>query len=543
LTAPQPLEWKRAFVRVNGIYRWDANVSQVIQREGLAASEVILEFQFSYFNQFPVHEGDTVIVWINPWIRGVPVFRGRVENPTSVLRLDYKGTSYVCKDDRARLWDCDCNRNYNERDEHTGELIPHPVSGNEWTTLQIANDLATQYHAWAGTSTAPEISTSGLSNSVAGEQTLRGLPIGEALQSLLETAGGGRVKSRLDYVPNSQVKFYTTGSGFQAQTRRGTMPTVNFNLQPSGPANVAAMQRNIVTTDAVNRLIVEGERKKIETARQLTVGWPINFTINSLPVTDDQILANNDKYTKEGSDDEPNPNYAAAAELVGRRFLIPEVTDNERSRQAKILPTLLQDYFIEEGDGSFKKSGPVAIVKWTAAGAYKIAQIGFSIDDDAAIIFSKPLIEDGKTAIPYEVWLLFAYESEVFLSYDTGSPGTNYPVHRRRRISKEDFRYEIQTAPWFTFSANGAPTKHASGSNVLLDESTGGGRMVTWAAARLAEMKESKELWSDIELPGMPLGYEVGMRFMDNYHLTDLNIIGVVYDIPSGKTILEVGSL
>jgi len=388
-------------VWINSVYRPDARVDHISQKEGLRATEATVLFEGAWFEQYPVAVGDTVIIYINRAWFPLPFFRGRIENPSSNIEVGSQSTSYIAIDDRATLYDGACDRNYNELDEQTQEMVVNPTTNKvplePWTTAEIVADILAQYHDNGG---SLFFSTSGADLSMAaGTQELKGMPFGEALQTLLESAGNGRLRVKLRYTSSSgQLEIFSVGSGFQKRTVRGTLYSADANAQPEGAANVGRATRTRLTTESTTKLTVNGSRLRYETAVVLTPWWDVDGSKTG--VNQATVIAGWEKYTREGTEKEPNTDFVKGAEFVGRRFRIPKISDTcddaTRSRQVKPLPECLQDFWLPDADGNTAKAPPIVVAKFGAV--YKVFHSGFSLEDDKTVSFEKPAIEVARAA-------------------------------------------------------------------------------------------------------------------------------------------------
>lgn len=521
-------------VYIDSIRRFDVKVGVIRNATGLAASVTTLRFPRSKYDQDPAVFGDKVEIYINPHLFRAPFFRGLVVRPSRTQARDTNEIFYDCYDERFRLNDSCCSRNYNERDEKT------QVFKEELNTRAIIHEIWSEYRSHQvsnGNTNYLRLNLASFPNVFPGSLNLQGVPHGDALQQILQDYGGESYKLYVVHGEStSYLKAFEIGSGFTARVVRGTDHEYSARQQPFGVANIGNVDKVEEYEQVVNHLVAYGAEKIYETCLSLTKFW--DTTIETA------VLANWDKYTKRKiQDDAPNPDYDPRAEFVATRYIIPKLTDNGIERQVKVLSDLVQEFVFEDADGNRHTAKPFLVYQYSGDADYSIEFDGFSIVDDELVVFTKPFVKqvtvDGGTVtneVPSEMYLNFAFQSTARISYDTNKQGT-VDRDKKQIVTRDEFQYKAKSGN-FDLSWN-AVTKvitatYNAGTTGVIDESAD---LQAWALRRVLPTSVVPETFH-LTLPRLDLQYKLGQRLRENNTLTNTNIVELAYDLDARETSL-----
>lgn len=516
-------------IYVNSIRRSDARVTLIQNACGFAPSAMTLEFPMSKYDHDPVAFGDEIEVFVNPHIFRAPMFRGLVVNPTDTQSRDVNEVSFVCFDERWRLNDSYCSRNFNEQDEKTKEYR------EELYTREIIHEILTEYRSHqAANNNANYLRPilSSFPNVFPGNLNLKGVPHGDAIQQILQDYGGDNWRVYVvHYETHSYLKAFAIGSGLVGSVVRGTDVDKSAKLQPFGIANIGSIDRTEEHEQIVNHLVAFGARKQYETSLQLVKFWNTSIQAN--------VLAKWDQYTKKQISGKVNADHDPRAAFVATRYAFPEIVDGSVTRRPKVLPDIVQDFVFTDAEGTTHKAKPFLAYKFSGDETWSVKFDGFSVQDDELIVLSQPLVKQTQGAdetstkeVPSEIWLDFAYLSEGRISYDTNKQG-DADRDKKQMVIREEFEYKAKYA-YFALSWNGSAivATYTAGTDVVKNDSS---ILQAWALRRVVAHKKVPETFS-MTFPRCDLGYKLGQRLRVNNRLTNTNITQINYDLINFNT-------
>lgn len=514
-------------------------VSRVVESSGIEPGAATLLFPSRDYLAHPCADNARVMIYINRLAHPDPVFRGYVTGFGDFLTL--KSGAYVevhCLDDVVVLQRGVCSRNYNitdTRDNYSERL----------TIRQIIQDIDQQASDAFG-SAAPQLMATSFPNDFPGEVTVLSQPFNTAIATVLELAGEYKWNIRRKYTDTQTLIYaYRTGTGEVAVINYGTDPDAGPRRQPHGVVNAGEIRREDSYTDVVNKAVVIGDRKTIETALALSAAWNRDK---------DGYLSNLQAYTEEGAEDEPNPDYDPEAERVGRAWRYGVVNTGRFTEYPEMEPRLLASPTWAYTGATSDYAKPFVVYRFGSEATYNVT-FDFQLRDNE-IMTEKPLVRGNATGggtltptLPSAVYFNCAYRMRTPLAVETSKRGSaNATVIRH--FPKPQYKYQYRQASFTLALVPGAGNAtlgvttdsivatYAAGPTVVRDDSA---EAMTWAIARLQSMQDIRREVT-YTLPRMDMTYAVGQTVKENGQFIDCAIDSVEYEVKTGVTIVSAVS-
>lgn len=525
-------------VYINGVRQRSVIVSRITDSAGLEPARATLLYPTRDYLSHPCDDNDLVRIYVNKRIRPTPMFRGYVSGFGDNMTLESgEFVEVFCLDDVGRLQEGSVDRNYNILD----------TRGNYSEQLnirQIAQDIINQINQ--NVSGAPTVLASSFPADFPGTVELLGVSYDSAFQQLLDFAGDAKYFLRRTYTENSTlVRTFAVGSGEVALLRRPTDWQYSAINQPDGVANVNVARREVNYADIVNKAVVVGDRKHVETALPLSKAWNADK---------ESYLSDIEAFTTKGTEEDPNPDYDPEAERIGRAWRYGQVNTGRFLEYPELEPRLLVSPPRNAPNDEDDFDKPFVVYGFAGEGT---SYVTYDIQiNDNEIITAKPLVRDNVgagAAVTPEVasaaYLECAFKLRSPLVATVAKQGhANRTVERI--LQRSDFRYQYQTAyfsvgltPHFSATLNATVDQYVAtynaGTNVIRDDEA---TAQAWGEDRIRAMRDER-LEITYELPRMDLGYHVGQRVRENGTVLDANIISIEYDLmPPYKTTITAAT-
>lgn len=541
-------------IYINGQRRTDCWCETVTLTETLTPGHAELTWPLADYNSQPALAGDFLEIYGQDL--ATPLFRGHLSDPIEDQSEQGDVIKMTALDVRARLNAVPAPRDFNlpapVRDSAADKYL-EGEDGAGITSREIIRKLVIAYNAEATLHPNPvtlQFRTNTVPNEAVGTIQCQGKPIDQAIMQVLEELDGN-LGIALRYSGSSNIIecFSFESSDFQMPTEkayvvRATEISASPLEQPNGVANALPTKR-VHFSQVTNKVTVTGAQRVIETlvcVHQTGTrdGRLWNTSIESA------VVAQPAKYTEQGTDDEPNPDYLAEAADVGRKFKMPKVllsTTNDPNDTTTVLtrPKLQSSLIQHDPFHPTERLQPFALVKWPGSSQWAIyLSDKFSISDDGTVIFDEMLATQisGSWVLPSEVWIEVAYTDTRPLSYTTDVQGpADDEVVRHQMVTKEEFKwerayqaYQLQTSGGHIIEPSGSLTLVTA--DIINDDSsdpalrTSPTRLRTYAQ-RLARQGAEPRLSIDYRLPYGETGYRIGQRVIDNGEDTQTNITRV----------------
>lgn len=528
----------RVDVFINSQLMRGVQVNQLTESSGIEPTSAKLLFPTRNKGAYPARNNDQVAIYINRANHPDPFFRGFVTGFGDYVTTE--AGEYVevfCLDEMVMLQNATVTRNYNLRDNRDNY-------SESLTIREIANDLNNILNTTVGAD-APQIMTQSFPNDFPGEVKLLSQPFNTALTTLLDLAGEYKWNIRRSYTPTQTLIYaYKTGTGETADLILATDQTSGPRDQPHGVANVNVLRKETNYVDIVNKAVVVGDRKVIETSLALSKAWP---------TSKEALLSDLDAYTDKGTEDDPNPLYDPEAERLARAYRFGKVNTGAFLEYPDLEPRLLQQppYSYTEATADYAK--PFVVYQFAGEATWNVT-FNFQMKDNE-VITEKPLIRANATSgptvdpeIPSSIYLECAYRLRSPLVVETSKYG---PANRTisRDFAKEEFKYKYQTA-WFSIDLATGPLSAEFETNEVYSATYNASTTVvrndttaaeTWGVQRIKAMQEPR-IEITYELPRMDLNYEVGQAVRENGQYNETSISAIEYDLQAYKTIITAVS-
>ncbi len=347
---------------------------------GIVPGRARLRFPLAFYGAMPVKDGDFVRVNIELGWEPAPIFRGYV---VAFSQPEHGEVFIDCLDERGHFNDEVYDTDYNVPDKRTGVIT---TNQSTFEIFQDGYDAYRRHQVANGNTEFMQVSLRRFPDKFAGEQNLKGMPHGVAIQQVLEDVGGGKWRLALQhFVSFTRLVPFEVGAQGQPvlRTIRGTAPLLSRQVQPDGHANVDRIQRREDAGGVFNRLRMSGRTRMIETVTALTEGW--DQTIEAA------VLANPDKFTQERILEDENPNYQPGAKDVGRIWKIPQTDDtwtdaNGNTQGSTRHPRIFPSEVVQTNpQDSEQKQPPFLIFKYSDDADFRYRDKGFTIKDHSEI--------------------------------------------------------------------------------------------------------------------------------------------------------------
>lgn len=377
------------WIEVDGVRRSDAQIDSVRQSSGLAASTLEMTFPYAFRGDRPIRSLARVVVWLDRHLDARPIFVGRViRSPQLTFNADGgPRLSYLAADLRWFLQNEPvCLRDYNK---------PSRLDGTFAETLssrQIVADLYAQYQAHCsaipGRTSADllELSLASFPDVAVGELNVKGQAVGEAMQRLVESLGGGAYRLHVKYNSPSSVVLacFRAGQGLSQRVVIGTDQAANEFSQPDGVANVGSGDEAEDASQVVNEIILESPHNYRE--RAVALG----------PAFDPSLLDELTNYMSAAmiapSSNIANPLHDPKAADFARVYEIPEQIDADGvRRRLKVAPQLFQPR-LEDPFWRDREPKPFLVYRFSESDDWKVMFDGFAIQDNRLVVLSRRLI-------------------------------------------------------------------------------------------------------------------------------------------------------
>jgi len=419
ITAKAVIPYREEVIIINGIRRRDCRVITLTLTSGFLAGQASLLFPESTIDESPVSDGDEVVIYLDKKNYPNPFFRGLITSRNATIT---GGVEYVCLDLRSTLNDTFFTKDYNVPDDMTQEVI-------ETKTLKT-HVLFDAYNIhWAHHESQVEalmgMDFSLMPDNYVGEQLLRGVPLGAGMQQVIDDAGNNRWKLKMIYFPTySRLTAFQIGDwdlATESQIIWGESPARGIKDQPAGAANVGLLNITSGQSTLENHIVVEGARRIVEIAVELTGVWDAT--------KQERLLNNYKRYSeKEASkveifDEDTkkfiineeakgiNPYYDPEVNLIGRHYAIPQIIDtwvigegedavtHGRTRHPKVMSKVVQKFFVQDRSENDLDSPPFIVYKYDGDENYRYMFEGFFVKNNKTLVFIKPLLRSDISMI------------------------------------------------------------------------------------------------------------------------------------------------
>jgi len=531
----KPIVW----VYIGGKLRLDGVLRRLTLRSGFAPSEARIDFPARRFPTRLLAQGTAVLVYVNPHICARPTFRGYIEAAGQTYEMGDR-VEILALDERGHLNDDTCSYNYNEIDEETG--LPKEALNSRRICSDIHDGYTDFQYSVNSNSDYLHFDTGAFPTTTVGPQIVFGMPHGVALEQVQRLAASdNRRRTYLRYAANTNdlLSSFRIGAGPVRRINYSVRNDLAARDQPYGYPTAERIQYRVDDFGLVNRLAMQGRRKRVQSTLTLTEAW--DATIESA------VLLCPPKYTvKQAQDGSANSDYTPYAAEVGRRYEIPTVsvtnplTGLAEDRQPHVLGELLDD----DPNHSSRKAMPFCLVKYADEGTPRTVMSGFTIKDNRWVWFSepqaKPDFADGAAAAmitPDWVKLVCVYLDEARLETSDVTTGSYYK-YRRQRLTDDGFAWDMY--------ADGAYSVQADGSLSLISGDTDNRKddaeLEDWGEARLKELQGEDASWV-ITLPTVVTAIRLGDSInINGYTLDDVAVLQIDYDFVRYQSTYYVGS-
>lgn len=523
-------------VFLGGNFRRDALVSTISDVSGSEPASATILFPTRGYLEHPVRDNASVVIKVNPQNRSQPLFRGYVTGFGDVI--DTSAGEFVevfCLDDVWLMGTGFVDRNYNivdSRGAFTEQL----------TIREIVDEIRSQLVAFLGTSAAPDLMTASFPNDFPGTMELLSQPYSSAIEQLLS---GTEFKIRRQYTSTRTLIYaYKIGVGPSRNVIIGTDINSGPQVQPFGVTNVGAVRSEEIFNDIVNAGVMIGERVTKETALSLTRAWP---------AAKNDMLVNIEVFTRPGTNEDPNPDFDAEAERIGRAWRYGKVNTGRFTEFPELEPRLLVAGPFGHTNNADDLLKPFVAFQFSGEATINVT-FDFNVTDNE-IFTSKPLTKDNFSAggssnfeIASAAWIETAFKLRTPLSVEVGKQGG---AGRKvsRAFQRGEFKKKFQnsyfdltlTEPGGTlagFTVEQYTATFNSGTTSIQDDTTAA---TTWLTAQLQANKEPR-LNITYELPRMDLGYKVGDSLFENGVRLNASVFSIDYNLQSFVTTLTAVS-
>lgn len=527
-------------IYIDGKRQRQAKLTSLSDAAGIEPALCTLLYPLRDYKEYPCSENDQVIIYVNRVNRPEPLFRGYVTGFGAYKTLEEGEYIQVfAADDLVKLNDGCVNRNYNIKTTDDEFSIDHGRT-EVMDIKAIAADIYTQIRA--DFSSYPYIDTASFPDDFPGEVNLLGTPYGSAIMQLLDMAGDDKYILARSYTRNQTiieaVKIGSAGRVGTADIIYATDMTAAASSQPAGLANAQDIRREEQYIDVVNKAVVLGDRKVIETALLLNEAWPS---------AKESYLTDIELYTKQGSEDDPNPHYDEDAERIGRAYRFPYVNQGRFWEKPELMPhNLVQPPWAYSGSTQDFMQ-PYIVYKYGSEATWNVTW-DISISDNE-VMAKKPLARNRITGgasinpeLPSSVYLEAAFRLRSPLAITISKQGS---VNRTitRYFMKPEFEYQYRSGYFSVSTVVGATTDryyatYNAGTDIVKNDT---GTATTWGQDRVRTTRD-KRLEITYTLPRFDLNYRVGQALRENGESLEASIVRIDYDFVNNVTVVQAMS-